>query len=142
MKYEVSCVLDCTIEVACRLYINHELMPLWEEGLQRIEWIHETPSLVGNIGYLVFLGPEGEFKMKYKIESIEHPHTVIMIYEMGMVWNRCVNHFASMGEWTSWTMEVEFSGIESWNLPKESFIKKTTAGMQLFVDFVKKYEQR
>jgi len=141
MQYSITLPIKREASATLALYVDHDQMIQWEEGLKTIEWITRTPSLSGSVCRLIFGTPPNEQRMKETIVKIDWPNKAEMIYEMGPVWNRCVNHFIPHGNDTLWTMDVEFRGVEAFGISQAAFEAKTHAGMVLFQTFANQYRQ-
>jgi hypothetical protein len=141
MQYSITLPIKREASSTLALYVDHNQMIQWEKGLKTIEWITRTPSLSGSVCHLIFGTPPSEQRMKETIVKIDWPNKAEMIYEMGPVWNRCVNHFIPNGNDTLWTMDVEFRGVEAFGIPQAAFEAKTRAGMELFQAFADQYRQ-
>jgi hypothetical protein len=141
MQYSITIPIKREASATLALYVDHDQMIQWEAGLKTIEWITRTPSLSGSVCHLIFGTLPNEQRMKETIVKIDWPNMAEMIYEMGPVWNRCVNHFTPSGNDTLWTMDVEFRGVEAFGIPQAAFEAKTRAGMVLFQTFADQYRQ-
>jgi len=139
MNYEVSLIIDESLDVVSNLYIDKAAMLIWEKGLKRVEDREFTLFQQGSSGILVFVFGfnEQEMHMKVSVVKNELPHSIDLIYEVPGAWNLCKNTFESMdNKKTRWTMDVLFRFEQPMGLPLEAFIKKTEDAMNLFKAFV------
>lgn len=136
MTYTCEMIIHGKREWVTKNYIDKNQMPLWEKGLLKIIDVKGQLFDTGSEGYMIFVFGDQEMKMKVSVELNALPEQIIQIFEVPGAWNRCDNHFYEMGEDTKWVMDVTFLFDEETNIPKERFIEKTTAGMQIFKDFV------
>ena len=136
MEYSVQLEIKKPQTLVSNLFVDRNIMPLWETGLVRIEDENQTLFNTASQGYLVFDFNGKESKMKVTVLENRLPDSITIVYELPGAYNQCINSFKSMGHHTLWTMDVIFKFDEKIDVPLEAFIEKTTKGMELFKTFV------
>jgi len=136
MKYEISILINEKKDRVAELYVDKELMHLWEQGLNRVDSYQGTLYETGSRGALVFMFNQKEMSMKVSVENNNLPESLTVIYEVPGAWNRFVVSFEETQGITLCNIESEFRFDEPNNVPVEAFIEKTTEGMNHFKRFV------
>ncbi|MFA5005912.1 MAG: SRPBCC family protein [Candidatus Izemoplasmatales bacterium] len=134
MDYTCTTLVRRPPAAVMALLLDHDRMKEWEEGLLRIDWIERPKGRGEGSAWLVFAAPEGEMRMKETVLSVE-PLRLEVVYELGTVWNRCVNRLEAMPEGTLWSMDVTFLGKDMTPLPAADFRSGTETGMARFKRF-------
>ncbi|MFH5881000.1 hypothetical protein [Liberiplasma polymorphum] len=132
MEYQCKVIINEKIEPVTNIFLNHDLMLKWEQGLLRYEKIKENPLTF----HLIFKSDGHEFVMKETIKDNYLPKSVTIIYEVPGVYNECKNTFISDGETVEWIMDVRFEFNQKPFQSKEDFICKTQSGMLQFKNFI------
>ena len=142
MKIDVNYSIDMMIHkpkaLVARLYVDRDMMPVWEKGLVGIEDSKLKLFETGSEGYLVFSFNNQESKMKVTVTNNNLPDLITQIYEVPGAWNECVNTFEEVNGITKWTMDVTFKMDAPYDIPKEAFINKTTQAMDIYKQFVER----
>ena len=136
MKYEIEIEINEKRDRVASLYVNKDLMHLWEQGLVRIDSYQKTLFETGSQGALVFITSQKEMLMKVTVEDNQLPESISVIYELPGAWNRFVVHFLEFKNKTVCHIESEFKFDQPHQIPLEAFIEKTTEGMNHFKRFV------
>ncbi|MDF2700241.1 MAG: hypothetical protein K0Q49_1797 [Haloplasmataceae bacterium] len=136
MKYQCKIEINENLERVSNLYQDEKARLKWEKGLDEIEMIKGEPNIPGSKATLHFKFDNSQMEMTETIESNDMPNSLIALYEVEGVWNRCVNQFSEKEGIVSWVMETEFIFKEEMNIPKQSFINQTLKGMEAFREFV------
>jgi len=132
MNYEVEMTINLDLEKVFELYTTEKHFKKWELGLNRIESNQKNIFKEGAHSVLVFKQNEQEFKMNMKIHKITAPDLLVVSYEVPGAYNLCKNYFYKENQHTKWIMNVEFEFDQDVDVPLESFISKTKAGMEIF----------
>ena len=136
MKYEIEIEIKEKRDRVAALYVNKDLMHLWEQGLFRIDSYQKTLFETGSQGALVFMISQKEMLMKVNVEDNRLPESISVIYEVPGAWNRFIVHFLEFKNKTVCLIESEFKFDQPHQIPLEAFIEKTTEGMNQFKQFV------
>ena len=138
MNYQVELLIDAPFEKVATLYVDLNLMPIWEIGLKSIEHTEKHLFETNSKGIFHFEFGEHKMPMKVSVEKNDLPYQIIQIFEVPGAWNRCDNHFLDRGEQTLWQMDVTFKFENDMNVPLERFVEKTKASMTVFKTFAEK----
>jgi len=136
MEYSVQVEINKPVDEVASLFVNRDVMPLWETGLIRIEDQEKTLFEESSNGYLFFLNQGSEIKMKVTVIKNKLPSLITIVYEVPGAYNQCINTFTLKENKTLWTMDVLFKFDEMMDYPIEAFINKTKQDMELFKNFV------
>ena len=109
MKYTIDIEIGLPREAVVDLFMDQRNLPEWQPHLLRLETGSGTPGAAGTTTKMTYqMGPK-QVEMVETIEAADLPGQVVMVYESGKVWNRCVNRFVEVSpEKTRWEMASEF----------------------------------
>ncbi|HAV20003.1 MAG TPA: hypothetical protein DCX17_03145 [Firmicutes bacterium] len=138
MKYKVTKRIACPRNIVSRLFSDRECMHEWEQGLVAINDVRGHLFENDSQGELVFSFNGERQIMKVRVTNYDLPTTITLVYELGGVYNECINSFIEEKDETIWTMDVTFVFNEDATIPEDVFVKKTNAGMDAFLSFVVK----
>src|SRR3989339_433577 len=93
VKYGISIQIKEKKDRVAELYVDKELMHLWEQGLERVDSYQGTLFETGSKGALVFMFNQKEMPMKVSVENNSLPQSLSVIYEVPGAWNRFVVSF-------------------------------------------------
>jgi hypothetical protein len=136
LKYKIEIEINEKKDRVAALYVNKNLMHLWEQGLIRVESYEKTLFETGSQGALVFITDQKEMLMKVTVEDNHLPESISVIYELPGAWNRFTIQFKEIKHKTVCHIESEFKFDQPHQIPLEAFIQKTTEGMNQFKQFV------
>ena len=136
MNYAIELEINEKVERVAALYIDKDLMHLWEQGLIRVDSYQGNLFETGSKGALVFMFNQTEMQMNVSVEKNRLPQSLSVIYELPGAWNRFVVEFIDIGGRTKCICESEFRFDQPNNIPVQAFIDKTTEGMNHFKRFV------
>ncbi len=136
INYSVTLTIEKPTSLVSALFVDKTLMPVWEDGLTKIEDVIGTLFDEGSIGKLIFSFDHSAMTMGVHVHENNLPHRIVIEYTVPGAINHCVNTFIEFDCVTHWTMDVTFTFVDEVTLPRERFIQKTTKAMELFKAFV------
>lgn len=144
MKYVTEIIIDKPRDLVVSQMRDKEASFKWMEGLKSFDLIEGEMEQVNSKYKMVF---ENNGKTQSMIETITHfdpPKKITTTYEMGSVWNECVNRFVEFETKTKYIMDTEFKFGFPWVLfawaMKPIFKKQTLKGMIDFKNYVESLE--
>ena len=142
MKYTEKVLIDAPREEVLKVMRSREDAMKWMEGLKSFELIEGEMDQENSKYEMVFDNKGKEQKMKETILKMNPPGEIVTLYEMGGVWNECVNRFTETGDRTIYEMDVTFKfpllmSLFTWAL-KGMFRKETLKGMVALKDYIEK----
>jgi len=135
LKYKIEIEINEKRDKVASLYVNKDLMLLWEQGLVRVDSHEKTLFETGSQGALVFMANQKEMLMKVTVEENHLPEFISVVYELPGAWNRFTVQFLEVKNKTVCHIESEFRFDQPHQIPLEAFIEKTTEGMNQFKQF-------
>ncbi|MBN2300361.1 MAG: SRPBCC family protein [Acholeplasmataceae bacterium] len=136
MKYQVHIEINKPQHQVSKLFVDVNQMTKWETNLTRVEQNHGILYETNSDGFLVFNIDQKEMKMSVFVERNMLPEQIILVYQVGTTWNRCINYFNEKNGHTIWTMDVEFRFGNETILSTEKFVEQTKKGMLQFKDYI------
>ncbi|MFW5838866.1 MAG: SRPBCC family protein [Bacillota bacterium] len=136
IKYTVQVDIKKDLETVTKLFTNYKLMPKWQPALTQIYHLSGTTLSVGSVTELTYEFNNQTMVMQETICQNQLPHLFIATYEVENTWNQCINHFIEEDHHTRWIMTSEFRFKTNQDMPKQTFIEKTTRSMMAFKKFV------
>lgn len=140
MKYSTSVTINKDINTVVSAMKDKDAAMNWIEGLQSFELIEGEEGERNSKYKMIFQNGTKTSEMIETITAVDFPRSITTVYELGTVWNECVNNFKQDEQVTTYTMETTFKfkglfRLFAWAL-KPIFKKETLKGMQHFKDYV------
>jgi hypothetical protein len=136
MKYTVDVFIDKPRDIVVKELRSKEAAFKWMEGLKEFELIKGKEDEENSVYKMVFENKGKTSEMIETITKMDPPEIITTVYEMGSVWNECVNLFETTRKGTKYTMEVTFKFGFPWILFawmfRPVFKKQTLSGMESF----------
>lgn len=140
MKYTVEVLISKDLETVVRELRSQEAAFKWMDTLESFDLIEGELDQIGSKYKMVFNNKGRKEEMVETITAFDPPKQITTTYEMGSVWNECVNKFEAKGSVTSYVMETTFKFGFPWILfvwlMKPMFKKQTLKGMHDFKKYV------
>lgn len=110
MKFSCETSINLPRERVVALFSDPEMIPKWQKGFLRMDYVSGEKGKPGNIHNLVFQQGRKEVTMVETIEVNDLPDRFVSTNTSGPMWNRIENLFTETENGTIWRMKAEFRG--------------------------------
>lgn len=140
MKYKTIVRINKDIDTVIAAIQSKEAALIWIDGLTRFELIEGEEGKANSKYKMTFDNGKKTSEMVETITSMNPPRNITTVYELGSVWNECINTFNVEGDYTMYSMETTFKfgfffKLFAWAF-KPIFKKETLKGMLSFKKYV------
>lgn len=139
MNYSVAILVNTKLSLIGELLLDYDKMAAWQPNFSHYEHVDGVSGQVGSLKKLVCIQNKQRIVMDEYIEANALPHSLVMLYHMDGVTNRCEHYFEAVLDGILWRMDVTFDFEVPVSLSIENFKASTYHTMTLLKQYIEKH---
>lgn len=136
MKYTVTVLVKTKLPLLGEVLLDYENLDKWQPNFSHFEDVEGESGKPGSLKKLIYYHNKQRIVMDEYLEANNLPYSLVMIYHMDGVTNRCEHYFEEGLDGVLWRMDVTFDFVVPVSLSIENFRASTYNTMMLLKNYV------